>query len=227
MEKILVVVDGQEFARRLCEFLNTRDDDVRSLTDVLEARALFKTFRPDLCLLDFDLPVCAGPKVFEEFVTIDSSVEIIFLIAQVETDIAITLMKAGVRDLLVKPVDFDHLAVAAERALQHRRLLRINREYQQHLEDLGAEKTGVLTDALSGLVGMHAGMLDTLGMALDFRDQSTSGHSRRVALWTTDIARKIGISGETLAQVERGALLHDIGKLKIPDGILCETGSLG
>lgn len=63
-------------------------------------------------------------------------------------------------------------------------------------------------------------------MALDFRDQSTSGHSRRVANLTAGAASAIGIQDGTLIQIEHGALLHDIGKLKIPDSILWKPSKL-
>src|SRR5437870_10064324 len=136
------------------------------------------------------------------------------------------MMKAGAIDYLLKPINPHYLNASVERAFEHRRLVRANLEYRDHLEDMVAQKTAALTEALERLADAHLGTLEALAMALDFRDQSTSGHSRRVALWTTGIARRIGISGEALAQVEQGALLHDIGKLKIPDSILLKAGPL-
>src|SRR3989442_14311638 len=63
-------------------------------------------------------------------------------------------------------------------------------------------------------------------MALDFRDQSTSGHSRRVADLTAGVAGALGIKDAGLVQIEHGALLHDIGKLKIPDSIFWKPAEL-
>ena len=65
-----------------------------------------------------------------------------------------------------------------------------------------------------------------LSTALDFRDRSTSGHSRRVANLTAGVAGLMGIQGDALVQIEHGALLHDIGKLKIPDSILWKPAKL-
>lgn len=62
--------------------------------------------------------------------------------------------------------------------------------------------------------------------ALDFRDQETEGHSRRVTTVTVRIAREMGISNENIVQIRRGALLHDIGKLGVPDNILLKPGKL-
>jgi putative nucleotidyltransferase with HDIG domain len=89
-----------------------------------------------------------------------------------------------------------------------------------------AEKNRALNEALNTLTQVHSATLEALSMALDFRDQSTSGHSRRVADLTAGAARSMGVSGTALVQIEHGALLHDIGKLKIPDRILWKPGRL-
>ncbi len=88
------------------------------------------------------------------------------------------------------------------------------------------EKTKALNHASTSLEHVHSATLDALSMALDFRDQSTSGHSRRVANLTAGAASAIGIQDGTLIQIEHGALLHDIGKLKIPDSILWKPSKL-
>ncbi|MBI5750214.1 MAG: HD-GYP domain-containing protein [Nitrospinae bacterium] len=62
--------------------------------------------------------------------------------------------------------------------------------------------------------------------ALDLRDKETEGHSQRVTEMTVRIARDMGISEEELIHVRRGALLHDIGKMGIPDNILLKPGKL-
>ena len=83
-----------------------------------------------------------------------------------------------------------------------------------------------INDALLSLSSVHSGTLEALALALDFRDQSTSGHSRRVAELTVKVACRHGVEGSALTQVEHGALLHDIGKLKIPDSILWKPSVL-
>jgi putative nucleotidyltransferase with HDIG domain len=87
-------------------------------------------------------------------------------------------------------------------------------------------KPEAIPEGFSGLSAAQSGTLEALAMALDYRDQSTSGHSRRVANLTVNVARAYGVEGTALQSVEQGALLHDIGKLKIPDRILWKPSSL-
>jgi putative nucleotidyltransferase with HDIG domain len=135
-------------------------------------------------------------------------------------------MKRGAADYLLKPVELNQLLLAIGRALEHRRLIIENEQYRLHLERLVLEKTQALNGALTSLNHVHMATLDALSTALDFRDQSTSGHSRRVADLTSGAAKNLGIKDSALVQVEHGALLHDIGKLKIPDSILWKPAKL-
>jgi HD-GYP domain-containing protein (c-di-GMP phosphodiesterase class II) len=68
--------------------------------------------------------------------------------------------------------------------------------------------------------------LEALAAALDLRDNETAGHSRRVTRYCLEMANAIGCSGEQLKQITRGAHLHDIGKIGIPDAILLKPGKL-
>jgi putative nucleotidyltransferase with HDIG domain len=88
------------------------------------------------------------------------------------------------------------------------------------------QKAKALNNALASLKHVHSATLEALSMALDFRDQSTSGHSRRVADLTTGAAAALGVKDVGLVQIKHGALLHDIGKLKIPDSILWKPAKL-
>lgn len=69
-------------------------------------------------------------------------------------------------------------------------------------------------------------LLEVLGMALDFRDNDTAGHSRRVARYTMEIAKAVGCLPDELMHINRGAYLHDLGKIAIPDNILFKKGKL-
>lgn len=224
--KILVIDDEPEIVAFIRELLSNRGYDVVGLSDSREAALRVDSFRPDVCISDFRMPYVSGSDLLEMIKKKDPHAEVIFLTAQDETSLAVDLMKRGAIDYLLKPVELSQLLLSVGRALEHRQLVLENDNYRLHLEQLVLEKTHALNDALASLNYVHSATLDALSMALDFRDQSTSGHSRRVADLTAGAARAIGIKDNALVQVEHGALLHDIGKLKIPDSILWKPSSL-
>ena len=76
------------------------------------------------------------------------------------------------------------------------------------------------------LLGSYEACLELLSKTLDLRDHETEGHSRRVADMSTSLARVFGMADEDIAYMRRGALLHDIGKIGIPDAILLKPGPL-
>jgi putative nucleotidyltransferase with HDIG domain len=83
-----------------------------------------------------------------------------------------------------------------------------------------------LQNAKEDLLLAYDQTIEALSYALDLRDKETKGHSRRVTELTVKIAEKFGIRGEKLRYVKWGALLHDIGKLGVPDSILLKPGPL-
>ena len=204
----MVVDDEPEIVACVCEFLAGRGFNVLGLSNSLEATSRLGSFRPDVCILDFRMPERSGAELLETIKQYDFRIEVIFLTAQNEASVAVDLMRRGALDFLLKPVELNQLLLSVSRALEHRRLIIENENYRFHLEQLVLEQTKALNQALTGLEHVHSATLDALSMALDFRDQSTSGHSRRVAELTAGAASAMGIKDAVLVQIEHGALLH-------------------
>src|SRR5262249_19869021 len=192
-EKILVVDDEPEIVAFIRELLSNRGYDVLGLSDSRTAGFQFDSFRPDLCILDFRMPYVSGSDLLDAIKQKDPRAEVIFLTAQEETSLAVDLMKRGASDFLLKPVELSQLVLSVGRALEHRQLVLENENYRDQLEKLVREKTSALNEALASLSYVHSATLDALSMALDFRDQSTSGHSRRVADLTAGAAKTMAI----------------------------------
>jgi putative nucleotidyltransferase with HDIG domain len=224
--KILVVDDEVEIVAFIRELLVSHGYEVLGLSDSIAASSKLASFRPDVCILDFRMPQRTGAELLDIIKQHDPRIAVIFLTAQDETSLAVDMMKRGALDFLLKPVELNQLLLSIGRAIEHRRLILENEQYRLHLEELVLEKTKALNEALTSLKYVHSATLDALSMALDFRDQSTSGHSRRVADLTAGAAGALGIKDSSLVQIEHGALLHDIGKLKIPDNILWKPAKL-
>jgi putative nucleotidyltransferase with HDIG domain len=115
---------------------------------------------------------------------------------------------------------------AIERAQSRRKLALARNRYHQGLARRVREKTAELTDALRHTADAYNSTLSALVAALDAREHETSDHSQRVVRYTLAIAQKMGLQSEQLDQIGRGALLHDIGKIGVPDSILLKAGPL-
>jgi PAS domain S-box-containing protein/putative nucleotidyltransferase with HDIG domain len=116
-----------------------------------------------------------------------------------------------------------------------RKPFKINPEWISFVEMLGSQAAIAIENAqlyqdlqrsnLELMIAYDA-TIEGWAQALEYRDQETEGHSRRVLELTLQLARKMGISGHELMHIRRGALLHDIGKMSIPDSILHKPGPL-
>ena len=117
----------------------------------------------------------------------------------------------------------------------HRSVLDPDNEWLNFLEAL-AGQAAIAIDRLNLFMSLEESNLDLLSAyeatiegwakAIELRDRETEGHSRRVVDLTLRLAMRMGISGEELLNIRRGALLHDIGKMAVPDGILLKPGKL-
>ena len=143
-----------------------------------------------------------------------------------DTEIAVECLKRGAADYLLKPPRITDLVRAIERAQSRRKLALARSRYHEGLARRVREKTAELTDALRRTADAYSSTLSALVAALDAREHETSDHSQRVVRYTLAIADKMGLGGDDLDQIGRGALLHDIGKIGVPDSILLKAGPL-
>jgi cyclic di-GMP phosphodiesterase len=189
----------------------------------------FETFvaaRPPLTVTDVKMPVMDGLEFLKAARQTDPDAAIIMLTGVGDVKTAIESLKHGAHDFIIKPVNVDELLIAAERALERRELLIERREYQGLLERRVADATRDLDAAYSKLHDTYRATLEALGSALDTRDVGTQSHSRRVHGYSLSIAHAHGVPAHQLEDLEQGVLLHDIGKIGIPDAILLKAGPL-
>jgi putative nucleotidyltransferase with HDIG domain len=142
------------------------------------------------------------------------------------TDNAIDALRRGAYDFLTKPIIMDAFVTAVKRGLEIRRLRKENMLYQQNLEKLVEVKSHALKQTLSELENAQMFILEALVSLLDAREHSTGQHSLRVCEVTVFLARELGYSDAEVEEFARGALLHDIGKIAIPDAVLLKPGKL-
>ncbi len=153
---------------------------------------------------------------------------LVFLLVTAEDDVrtGIEAMKRGAADYLIKPFQIANVVSAVGWALERKRMqLELDR-YRDHLEIMVRERTAMLQSALLKIENSYNQTLAVLGAALDLRDDETGGHALRVSRYFITLAEAVKFPSEQLPDAIRGAYLHDIGKLAIPDAILLKPGPL-
>lgn len=225
-DRILVVDDEAPIREMLAERLRLAGYDCRQAANAAAALEEFQQHPADLVITDLRMPGGSGMDLLAALQQRRSGVAVVLATAESDIQVAIDAMKQGAADYLLKPFQFEFVLAAIHRALEKARLEREVENYRQHLEQMVAERTAQLQQAMRHIEDTYDATLQALGAALDLRATEVAGHSLRVSLYTEEMAQRMGIAGEALRNVIRGAYLHDIGKLGIPDAILLKPGSL-
>jgi cyclic di-GMP phosphodiesterase len=179
-----------------------------------------------LVLCDLDAPHQEGLQLLDRLRAEQPATAVIFLTAHRDAEAAVECLRRGASDCLPKPPQLLDLVRAIERALAKRRLELARHRYRTSLELRVREKTADLSKALREIEAAYASTLYALVAALDAREHETSDHSQRVVRYTLAIAERLGVPASERPDIGRGALLHDIGKIGVPDAILLKPGKL-
>jgi putative nucleotidyltransferase with HDIG domain len=179
-----------------------------------------------LVLSDVKMPGRDGLWLLDRLRTEQPATAVIMLTAFGDTEAAVECLRRGASDYLLKPPKVTDLIRAIERALAKRRLELARQRYRRSLEKRVRDRTAELQQALRDLETTYSTTLWALVAALDAREHEVSNHSQRVVRYSMAIARRLGLPEKELPDIGRGALLHDIGKIGIPDAILLKPGKL-
>src|SRR5512133_4123723 len=223
---ILVVDDDDAVREAIASLLR---EEGYSCERASGAQAGLDALRAEECPLvisDMRMPVHDGMWLLERIKEEHPDTAVIMLTAFGDTEAAVDCLRKGAVDYLLKPPRVTNLVRAVERALSRRRLDLARQRYQRSLEQRVREKTAELSAALREIETAYANTLNALVAALDAREHETSDHSQRVVRYTLAIARRISIDERDLPALGRGALLHDIGKIGVPDAILLKPAKL-
>jgi len=189
-----------------------------------EALALLANRKFDLILADVLMPEMEGVTLLKEALRISPEIAVILVTSVVNIEVAVDSLKDGAYDYITKPFSLEEVSISVSRALEKRRLLLENQNYQRTLEERVASRTRQLEEALGVLEHTYHSTLVALSKALDSRDADSDGHSLRVTVYARRLAQQLGLSAAEARSIEQGVLLHDIGKIGIPDELLRKQG---
>jgi putative nucleotidyltransferase with HDIG domain len=229
----ILIIDDEPNVLSVLYSLFSDTHECKTASCAAEALELFKEEPFDLILSDIMMPGMSGLELLEIIKKYEDSPTVIFISGNLNIQSAIDAMRRGAYDYVTKPFNLADVEMAVERGLRHQALIKSNQQYERHLEELVSLRTyelrltnNNLNATLEKLYLSYRATLQALAKALEARDAETKGHSERVVAFCIALAKKIGITGRDLITLEHGALLHDIGKIGVPDGILLKKGSL-
>ena len=200
--KVLVVDDYVPNAHGMRDFLIAAGHSVRVAHDGIEALRLADAEVPDLVLLDVVMPHMSGVEVCRELKArpVTRLTPVVLITGSHDREHRLAGLDAGADDFLHKPIDLTEFGTRVRSLLRTKRLV-------DELES---------TEAI----------MTMLGHLVEARDPYTEGHCQRLATFATMLGAALGLNAVDLDTLNRGAALHDIGKIGIPDTVLLKKGRL-
>ena len=220
MTKILIVDDEESIRLLLERILEKKGYACVLAADAAEARDCLKEHDCDLVLCDINMPGGeSGLELIRDVSVKYRDVAVVMVTGIDDPVVAETVFKAGVFDYVAKPIRRNRILRSVANALRRRELEIANRAYSEGLEQMVAERTSQLKEALDGII-------QAIASIVEIRDPYTAGHQLRVARLAHSIARKMGLSEDQAEGVRIAGTIHDLGKIAVPAEILSKPGQI-
>lgn len=222
MAKILIVDDNPTNVLLLKKMLEIFGyNNVKSLTDSREVIDLYKIYEPDLILLDLKMPYLDGFEVLEKLNEIieDDYLSVIIITAQNDKENRLKALKLGAKDFIGKPFDNAEVMMRIRNMLEIRLLQKQVKENNKQLKDRVKDRTRQLE-------GLQIELIERLLRAAEFRDNDTGNHVSRIGAYAFELGKAAGFSFEFCDMLMYASMMHDMGKVGIPDSILLKPDKL-
>ena len=223
--RVLVADDEPEIRDVLFDLLSPAYD-CAAVGSAEEALLCLRKGDYDLVISDIMMGGMSGIEMIPHVLKMSPDTVVIMISGVQTVESAINALRAGAFDYVMKPFDLQHVEAAVARALTHHTLRVEKRRYENYLEEMVDQRTAELDKALRSLGDAYRTTLRALTAALEARDSETHGHSERVVNFSLRLGREMGLDAEQMRSLEFGSLLHDIGKIGVPDAILRKPGAL-
>lgn len=217
--QILVVDDDPSVRRLLAHWLSSAGHRCLEATEAESAWRVLQSTCCDLVTLDNHMPGESGLELLSRIQVSFPQTEVIIVSAQDSAATAIESLNRGAQGYLIKPIRKEPLLFEVKRALEHRHLVLNHLRYQSELENRVRQQTLEVRRAQEETI-------HRLVAAAAFRDMETGAHIKRTGLYSEIFAEALGWSEDDIENIRMAAPMHDVGKLSIPDSILCKPGAL-
>ncbi len=224
--KMLIVDDESVIRELIARYFRRHNFDVKMAENAHEALKKIKRENFDIVITDIKMPDYDGKWLLKQVLSEDPNMAVLMITGVDDTKEAVDCLRLGAYDYIIKPFNPQEIKIAVDRALERKTLLLQEKAYQENLQKKVRERTLELLRAYEEIEMTYQRTLEALITALDVRERSTGGHSKRVVGYTRLLAGKLHIRGAQLMNLARGALLHDVGKIAIPDSVLLKPAPL-
>jgi putative nucleotidyltransferase with HDIG domain len=227
MPPSVLVVDDEGGVRDLMSrWLLSGGYAVSSARGAEEALRLLEDSQPAVALCDIRMPGHDGLWLADRIRHQFPETAVIMATGVQDVEAAVESLRQGVVDYLTKPFGRDRLRDAVLRGVEWHRSARDSRRWRETLESEMRARQSRLADAIGALQIDSDATLDAMLSMLTMNNQDAYAHAYRVAALSVSIARALGLGEADIAEIERGALLHDVGKLAMPDAVLRKPAPL-
>jgi putative two-component system response regulator len=233
MARILIVDDEPLILKVLADLLGRAGHQCSKAGSAEEAWISLRQASFDMLLTDVNMPGQSGLDLARQAREEDPDLALVIVTAVDDHEVARTAVDIGAYGYLTKPLDRNAVAFTISNALRRRELEIQNRHHQQGLERTVAERTRKLTEAVELLLLSEASLREAqeetihrLSQAAEFRDNETARHLERMSRYCQLLALRTGVEPERAEDIRLASILHDLGKLGIPDAILLKPGRL-
>lgn len=215
-----LVVDDEAPLRQVLVHLMRGDGfDCVEAANGRDALDYLADHRVTLVISDLRMPRMDGIDLLREIRARYPDTAVIMITAVADVDVAVKCLAIGAMDYLTKPFHLEEVRARVRQALERRRLVMENRDYQERLEERVQAQSRRLEELF--LTGIQS-----LAEALEVKDPYTRGHSIRVARYSSVIARRLELDAGMIYQVELGGHVHDLGKIGVREEVLNKRGPL-
>ena len=221
LHNIMVIDDDLAMLDSIRMSLNTLGQyRVVACSDACEAIQWLQNQDFNVVITDVNMPRMNGLELLEWVSGYNSSIPVIMITGNDDSEIMLSAIHLGVYDFLKKPFAMHDLHITVKQAVQKHELLVQNEMYRHHLESLVEQRTSELTDARRMLEASYLNTILAMVNAMEVNDIYTRGHSERVMAISLTIGRAMHFSIEDLHLLRIGAILHDLGKIGIMSNVL-------
>jgi response regulator RpfG family c-di-GMP phosphodiesterase len=223
---VLIVDDENGVRDLLTRWLEAGGYSVTTAANAEEALGRLEVAPPAVALCDIRMPGRDGLWLAERIRRSYPETAVIMATGVQDVGPAVQTLRQGVIDYLTKPFGRDRLQEAVTRGLEWHQSAWDARRWRESLEQEMAIRRSRLNDAVTALSIDSDDTLDSMMSMLTLTDREAYAHGYRVAALAVSVARTIGLPQEAWDTIERGALLHDVGKFAVPEAILRKPAPL-